>query len=144
MWAFHLTKSPLPMIGPKVKLSQWDKKQSKKQFTWLTISSLPRGAVEDMHWKERGVSPPRAFPAVEPGPKGCDAPAQASGDCNVHRFVVWPPRASRAWTRWRRQLMRCGSAGSIRRAQFLALASRFHSPSVYPTFLMVSFGNASF
>lgn len=48
MWGFHLITSPLPMIAPKVKLSQGDKKQSKKQFAWLTISSVLRGVVEDI------------------------------------------------------------------------------------------------
>lgn len=62
MWGFHLIMSPLPMIAPKVKLSQWDKKQSKKQFARLTISSLPRGVVEDICALEGARSQP--FPNV--------------------------------------------------------------------------------
>lgn len=58
MWGFHLIMSPLPMIAPKVKLSQGDKKQSKKQFAWLTISSLPRGVVVDICALEGARSQP--------------------------------------------------------------------------------------
>lgn len=89
MQGFHLPVSPLPMISPKVKPSQRDKKQSKKQFTLLTISSLPRGAVEDVCALEgeRNQPSPRV-PCSGAGSKGHDAPAQGSGGCNIHRFVV--------------------------------------------------------
>jgi len=71
MQRFHLTMSPLPMIAPKVKLSQWDKKQSKEQFTLLTICSLPRGAVEGICALEgTRISPPPVFHAAEQGSKG--------------------------------------------------------------------------
>lgn len=58
MWGFHLIMSPLPMIAPKVKLSQGDTKQSKKQFACLTISSLLRGVVEDIYALEGVRSQP--------------------------------------------------------------------------------------
>lgn len=48
MRGFHLTVSPLPIVAPEVKLSQWDTKQSKKQFTLLAISFLPRGAIGEI------------------------------------------------------------------------------------------------
>lgn len=145
MQGFHLTMSPLLMIAPKVKISQWDKEQSKKQFTLLTISSLPRGAVEDICALEGERSQPSpSISCSGAGIKGLRCPSPGSGDCNVHRSMVQSPRASGAWTPWRGQLMRCGSAGSIRITQFLILASHSPSPSVYRTFLMVSFGNASF
>lgn len=69
------------------------------------------------------MSEESAFPEVEMGSEGCDAPAQ--GDGNLHRFVFQPPRASRAWTPWRGQLMRWDLAGSVWINQFLVLASHF-------------------
>lgn len=58
MWGFRLTVPSLPTIAPKVKLSQWDKKQSKKQFTLLTVWFLPRDAAEGIYVLEGARSQP--------------------------------------------------------------------------------------
>lgn len=58
MWGFHLTVPSLPTIAPKVKLSQWDKKQSKKQFTLLMVWFLPRDAAEGIYVLEGVRSQP--------------------------------------------------------------------------------------
>lgn len=138
--------SPLPTIAPKWSSHNGTKSNPKSNlpcWQFLLSPEVPSSEIS-VPWKEWWVSPPQVFPAVEPGSKGCDAPGQGSGDCKVHRFMVQPPRASGAWTPGRGQLMRCGSAGSIQVTQFLVLTSHFPSPSVCRTFLMVSFGNASF
>lgn len=58
MWLFHLTVPSFPTTAPKVKLSHWDKKQSKKQFTLLMVWFLPRGVAEGIYALEGARSQP--------------------------------------------------------------------------------------